>query len=175
MPKKISLAGACVADMRRLLVRDIQALAENFSVSAGLVQKVHKIAVFKDVLDLWGGKQVLDVLRNSCGDTAPFAKAFPNLHAPGTNLAPQQKVELVHEIPGGFTLIPVLGNTVPYLVLDHQHTQAFELLSQFLDIEADNAVVDIHVGTVVKNIQTAMHIQFQRRRDPLCSPAPAAA
>ena len=46
--------------------------------------------------------------------------------------------------------------------------QAFELLSQLLDIEADNAVVDIHVGTVVKNIQAAMHIQFQCRRDPLC-------
>ena len=39
------LAGACVADMRRLLVGDIQALAEDFPVSAGLVQKVHKIAV----------------------------------------------------------------------------------------------------------------------------------
>ena len=76
-------------------------------------------------------------------------------------------MELVHEVPGGFALIPVLGNTVPHLILDHQHTQAFELLSQFLDIKADNAVVDIHVGTVVKNIQTAMHIQFQCRRDPL--------
>ena len=154
--------------MRRLLVGDIQTLTEDFSVSAGLVQKVHKIAVFKDILDLRGGKQVLNVLRDPRGDTAPFAKAFPNLHAPGTNLAAQKKVELVHEVPGGFALIPVLGNTVPHLVLDHQHTQAFELLSQLLDIEADNAVVDIHIGTVVKNIQAAMHIQFQCRRDPLC-------
>ena len=153
--------------MRRLLVGDIQALAEDFSVSAGLVQKVHKIAVFKNVLDLRGGKQVLDVLRDPRGDTAPFAKAFPNLHAPGTDLAAQQKMELVHEVPGGFALIPVLGNTVPSLVLDHQHTQAFELLSQLLDIEADNAVVDIHIGTVVKNIQTAVHIQFQCRRNRL--------
>ena len=154
--------------MRRLLVGDIQALTEDFSVSAGLVQKVHKIAVFKDVLDLRGGKQVLDVLRNSRGDTAPFAKAFPNLHTPGTNLASQQKVELVHEVPGRFALIPVLGNTVPHLILDHQHTQAFELFSQLLNIEADNAVVDIHIGSVVKNIQAAMHIQFQCRRNPLC-------
>ena len=105
--------------MCRLLVGDIQALAEDFPVSAGLVQKVHKIAVFKDVLDLRGGKQVLNVLRDPRGDTAPFTKAFPNLHAPGTNLAAQQKVELVHEIPGRFALIPVLGNTVPHLILDH--------------------------------------------------------
>ena len=61
-----------------------------------------------------------------------------------------------------------MGNTVPYLILDHQHTQTFELLSQLLDIEADNAVVDIHVGTVIKNIQAAMYIQFQCSRDPLC-------
>ena len=37
----------------------------------------------------------LNVLRDPRGDTAPFAKAFPNLHAPGTDLAAQQKVELV--------------------------------------------------------------------------------
>ena len=116
--------------MRRLLVGDVQALAEDFSVSAGLVQKVHKIAVFKDVLDLRGGKQVLNILRDPRGDTAPFAKAFPNLHAPGTDLAAQQKVELVHEVPGGFTLIPVLGNTVPYLVLDHQHQAAMHIQFQ---------------------------------------------
>ena len=105
--------------MCRLLVGDIQALAEDFPVSAGLIQKIHKIAVFKDVLDLRGGKQVLDVLRDPRRDSAPFAKAFPNLHAPGANLTTQQKVKFIHEVPGGFTLIPVLGNTVPYLVLDH--------------------------------------------------------
>ena len=93
------LAGACVADMRRLLVGDIQALAEDFPVSAGLVQKVHKIAVFKDILDFRGGKQVLDVLRDPRGDTAPFTKAFPNLHAPRTNLTAQQKVELQVDLP----------------------------------------------------------------------------
>ena len=53
--------------MCRLLAGDIQALAEDFPVSAGLVQKVHKIAVFKDIFDLRGGKQVLDVLRDSRG------------------------------------------------------------------------------------------------------------
>lgn len=53
------LAWACIADMCRLLIGDVQTLAEDFSVSAGLIQKVHKIAVFKDVLDLRGGKQVV--------------------------------------------------------------------------------------------------------------------
>ena len=53
-----------------------------------------------------------------------------------------------------------IGNmdVLPGQPQDFTHTQ-----------RADNAVVDIHVGTVVKNIQAAMHIQFQCRRDPLCS------
>ena len=40
-----ALAGARVADVRRLLVGDIQAFTEYFAVAAGLVQKIDKIAV----------------------------------------------------------------------------------------------------------------------------------
>lgn len=53
------LSGAGIADVRRLLVGDIQALTEYLSVAAGLVQKIDEIAVFKDVLDLRGGQQVV--------------------------------------------------------------------------------------------------------------------
>ena len=50
-----ALAGARIADMRRLLGGDIQPLAEDFPVPARLVQKIDKITVFKNVLDLRGG------------------------------------------------------------------------------------------------------------------------
>lgn len=138
--------------MRRLLGGDVQPLAEYLPVAAGLVQQIDKIAVLKDVLDLRGGQQVLDVLGDPRGDAAPFAEAFPNLHAPGTHLAPQQKVKFVHIVSCGFSLAPVHRDTVPYLVLDDQHTQVFELFPQLFDIKAHQAVVDIHVGTVVKDI-----------------------
>ena len=62
---------------------------------------------------------------------------------------------------------PVDGNTVPYLILHHQHPDFFELLAQLLDVIADNAVLDIHIGTVVEHIQRAGHIDFQRRSDVL--------
>lgn len=53
------LSGAGIADVRRLLVGDIQAFTEYFAVAAGLVQKIDKIAVLKDVLDLRRGQQVV--------------------------------------------------------------------------------------------------------------------
>ena len=39
------LSGAGITDVRRLLVGDVQALAEDFPVAAGLVQQIDKIAV----------------------------------------------------------------------------------------------------------------------------------
>ena len=50
------LAGACVADMRRLLGGDIQPFTEDFPIPAGLIEKIDEVAVFKNVLDLRGGK-----------------------------------------------------------------------------------------------------------------------
>ena len=130
VPEKYKpLPGAGIADVRRLLVGDVQALTEYLAVAAGLVQQIDEIAVFKDVLDLCGGQQVLDILGNTRRDTAPFTKAFPNLHAPGAYLAPQQQVELVHIVSCGLALVPVDGDTVPHLILDDQHPQVFELLA----------------------------------------------
>ena len=76
------LSGAGIADVCRLLVGNVQAFAEYLAVAAGLIEKIDEIAVFKDVFDLRGGQKVLDVLGDTRGDTAPFTKAFPNLHAP---------------------------------------------------------------------------------------------
>ena len=82
--------------MRRLLVGDIQALAEDFPVSAGLVQKVHKIAVFKDILNLRGGKQVLNVLRDPRGDIRDIREAHKkdSESAPQTTVADELKENL---------------------------------------------------------------------------------
>ena len=139
--------------MRRLLVRDVQPLAEYLPVPAGLVQEVDKITVLKDVLDLLGGQEVLDVLGDPRGDASPFAEAFPNLHAPAPHLAAQQQVELVHIVAGGPPFTPVRRYSVPHLVLGDKHPQVFKLLSQFFDAKADKVVVDIHVRPMVKDVQ----------------------
>ena len=77
-------------------------------------------------------------------------------------------MELVNKIPGGFTEVSVLGYSVPYLILNDKHTQAFQLLAQLLDIEAYKAVVDIHVRPVIEHVERTVDVELQRRRDSLC-------
>ena len=57
---------------------------------------------------------------------------------------------------------------VPDLILDYKHPNLFQLLAEFLDIKADNAVIDIHVCLMVKHIQRTCNIDFQRSGQSLC-------
>ena len=59
------------------------------------------------------------------------------------------------------------GNSVPYLILYHKHTDLFQLLTQLLDVIADNAVIDVHIALVVKHIEGAGYIDFKSRGDIL--------
>ena len=47
-------------------------------------------------------------------------------------------------------------------------TQLLELLAQLLDVVADEAVVDIHIRSVIEDIQRAVNIDFQGSCDALC-------
>ena len=73
-------------------------------------------------------------------------------------------MELVTVEPCGFSTIPVGRDAPPNLVLDHEHSQLFQLLAQFPDVVADKAVVDVHVGAVVEQVQTALDVDFKSRR-----------
>ena len=128
----------------------------------GEVQQIDKITVFQNVFDLRRGKQVFGVLGRPGGDTAPFSEPFPNLGAVCRGLfLLQQKVELVHKIPGGASNGPVDGDGVPYRVLDNEHPRLFQVLAQALDVKADKAVGDVHGGTVIEEIQRTVHIEIQ--------------
>ena len=68
--------------------------------------------------------------------------------------------------PTALSCIATVHNAV-YVRAVHQFlqdTQLFELLAQLLDVKTDDAVIDIHVGVVVKNVQTALNVDFQRSR-----------
>ena len=43
------------------------------------------------------------------------------------------------------------------------YTQLFHLLAQFFDVIADDSVVDIHIGSVIEQVQTAFDVDFQSR------------
>ena len=76
-------------------------------------------------------------------------------------------MELIDIVAGGFSCRPVDGDAVPHLILNDQHPQLLQLLAQLLDVIADDAVVNVHIGTVVEHVQTAGNVDFQRRGDEL--------
>ena len=59
------------------------------------------------------------------------------------------------------------GDSVPHLILHNQHTELLELLAEFADVIADEAVVDIHIRSVIEDVQRAVNIDFKGGCDAL--------
>ena len=76
-------------------------------------------------------------------------------------------MELVGKVPGGAALPAVGGDTAPNLILDNEHPQLFELFPQILDVEAHKPVFNVHIGTVVKDVEAAGHIEVKGLRHPV--------
>ena len=62
-------------------------------------------------------------------------------------------MELIYIVAGGLASRTVDGNAVPHLILNDEHPKLLELLAQLLDVVAHHAVLNIHIGAVVKNAQ----------------------
>ncbi len=146
----------------------IQPFGQNLAVAAGLIEQGNEVAVFQDVFDLRGGKQVFHILRGPGRDAAPLAKTLPDFSGIRRRLFLFQKqMELVGKIPGSLAHAAVGGDTAPNLILDNQHPQLFQLLAQILDVEAHKPVFNVHIGTVIKDIQATGHIQVKGLRHPV--------
>ena len=163
--KQQPFAFARVGHIGELVGRDIQLCRKNLTVPGGLVQHIDKVRVLKDVFHLTAGKQILDVLSNAGGNPAVLPEALPNLHGIGRCLfLLQQQVELVHIVPGGLAGGAVCRDPAPDLILHNEHTQLLELFAQILDVIAHQPVLNVHIGAVVKEIQTALDVDLQSSR-----------
>ena len=142
--------------------RDVELLCEDLPVSCRLIQHDDHVAVLENILDLTRGKQVFDVLGKPRGNTAPLTETLPDLDGiSGGLLLFQQKVHLIHIIPGGLAAAAVCGDTPPDLILHNEHSQLLHLLAQFFDIIADDAVIDVHVSAMVEQVQTTLDVDLQ--------------
>ena len=61
-------------------------------------------------------------------------------------------MKLIDIVPGSFDAT-VDRNSVPYLVLDNEHSDFLQLLSKFLDVKADNTVIQFYIGSMVEYFQ----------------------
>lgn len=94
-----------------------QLLGENLTVSACLVEHIHEVGVFKDVLHLAAAQKVFDVLGDTCRNTAPFAESLPDFHRiSGGLLLLQKQVHVTHSGEGegllfyGSTILPFVDH-----------------------------------------------------------------
>ena len=93
-------------------------------VATGLIEQADKVAVFQDIFDLRGGKQVFHILRNPGRDSAPFSEPLPNLGTVNRCLFFFQKqMELAGKIPGDFVQYAVGGGAALYLILNNEHQE----------------------------------------------------
>ena len=60
------------------------------------------------------------------------------------------------------------GHSVPHLILHDEHSELLELLAEFADVIADEAVVDIHIRSVIEDVQRAVNIDFKGSCNALC-------
>ena len=66
-------------------------------------------------------------------------------------------------VPGRFSCGTVGGHSAPDLILNDKHTELFHLLAQFLNVVADDAVINVHICAVIEQIQGAFDVDFQSR------------
>ena len=152
-----------IGHIGKLLRGDVQPLRQDLPVARRLVEHIDEVAVLQDILNLRGGEQVLGVLSGPRGHAAPFSEPFPNLGAVRRSLLLlQQKVKLIHKIPGGAANGPVDGDGVPHRVLDHMHPRLLQVFAQALDVVAHQPVMGIDRSAVVEEVQRTVHIEVQR-------------
>ena len=47
------------------------------------------------------------------------------------------------------------------LILHNEHTEFLLLFAQFLDVVADDAVIDVHIRAMVEQVQTTLDVDLQ--------------
>ena len=149
--------------------RNAELSCKNFSVTCRLVQHIHEVRVFKDILNFAAREQIFNVLRNTCGNTAPFTEALPDFHRVVCRLFLFEKqMELVNIVPCGLLCRTVDSHSVPHLILYDQHTDLFKLLSKLFNIETDKTIIQLDIGSVVEDVQTTVNVDFKSGRNTLC-------
>ena len=152
--KKQPLAGAGVGDVGELVGADPQVACQHLLIPSRLGQHIEKIAVAENGLNFAALQQAFHILGDPAGDGPPFAETPENLHTVRRRLGlRQQNVKLVLIYPGRPPPVPVLRHPAPDLVREDQQPDLFEHLPQGLDVEAQEAGIDLDVGSVVKEVE----------------------
>ena len=71
-------------------------------------------------------------------------------------------MKFIDIVAGDFSFCTVACYSVPDVILNNQHTDLFQLIAQFLDVKADDTVVEVDIGSVIEQILRAIDIHLKR-------------
>ena len=130
----------------------------------GLAQHDHKFGVCQHGIGGVIGKAVLHILRDAGGVGVVLSESLPTcVQEIGAQRIAQQQIDFVKVHPCGcFWVIAFVAHHGGIDVLQHgQHGNGFKLLTQTLDVEADQAVAHIHICRLGEHLHTAGCENFQ--------------
>ena len=71
-------------------------------------------------------------------------------------------MKFVNVVTSDFFLFTVSGHTIPHRILNDKHTDFFQLIAEFLNIEANQAVCQVNICVMIEQILRAVYKHFKR-------------
>ena len=137
-----------------MLVGDVQELRELGTVGKRLIEHDHELGVGEHGARLHGIQQVFHILRDGGGITVALAELPPcGVEENAALFVFKHDMKFVDEDVGALALLPVESDTVEDGVGDHQQSRRLQLLAKAVNIEYDDALVEIDGAFVAENIQ----------------------
>ncbi len=162
-------AGIGVGDVTELLLGNVQQLSQPHSVGRRLIEHDHELGVGEHGGSLNGIQQVLHVLRDGCRIGVPFTEHSPRrVKEVGAVLVGIQHVELVNEDMRPLATLPVQGSTVEDGIGDDQQAGGLELGSEIVNVEHQDALVQIYGGAAAEDVQRTGGKQFHCQGNVPC-------
>ena len=71
-------------------------------------------------------------------------------------------MKFIDIVAGDFSFRTVSCHSVPDVILNDQHTDLFQLIAQFLNVKADDTILQVNIRSVIEQILRAVDIHFKR-------------
>ena len=126
-----------------------------------MVEHQDKFAVGEHILRLGIVQAIADILRNARHGGTFFAEAFPAfLQKCRAVLVCKEEINFIDVHPGTFAFFVIGNHAVENSVKHDQHAHNFHLIGELGQIENGEAVVEIDISLVGKDIQGAVGVKL---------------
>ena len=134
---------------------------DNRNIPRRLVEHQDKFAVGKHILRFGIVQAIADILRNARNRGTFFAESLPTfLQECGAVLIREEKINFIDVHPGTFAFFVIGDHAIENSVEHDEHPHSFHLVGELGQVENGEAVVEIDIGFVSKDIQGAVGVKL---------------